>query len=808
MELIHNNTWDLLECRRWRELQVYSKNLDPNVVSQMKKIIQELTTTGSPSLDVNTLKKFKRLCRDGDDNVRFAFYLIMSQLKKNHSEIRLSASQVADELFNRSHAFREILVNYLNEFLALTTETEASKPLPPPKAAAVKMKTDTLKMIQQWYDKYGQGYRKLVIGYDYLKNCKHIDFNDIRARSVAERMKIEEEERKKQKIMALRLAKVLKEISEEKDEIMMCVKEAESCLQLLLPSPDDFLRDFSGSEVLQSKSNKNDDNKVDEKIPPCKSPSAENHTDGTYCLSNNPVSIVESPLRSPELDSCPQEENDNAKLRLLQYSNSSADTKLFENSSLERNDMEIETESDEKNVSDSNDSDKDECVDDQQLHGLHGPEYTIEVDLGQPDIFNVQETSDNIDVVRTLKESSKTISVNLLPKVTAWLEILSKTGAKEEDIKATIDLKVQLECVKQKCVELKLVSNEKQKLKDADSDEEDFEDVPEKEGYEPHIPAHLRTEYGLDKRETSAKPEHESASQKATLPLKTEKSWQWNLKEKLKKEYTADPTSLAAAMARVNPEKLNVDSSAESKSCPGDSKDSSQVPFKSFGTDLAFWDNPDEMEAPSIVKYDSLHRFWTPKEFDSEKPSQHDLSALRTRVVTYAGKFEPVKWTCRAPMPNGKLCERMDRYKCPFHGKVIPRDEHGNPQHDDVMPSSSGTRATCGESSSTEDNSTLPPWKDPELQREIEHATGKDLGSARSQKELEKKLVGKGKGKGKGKKTSNLTDINASKNTSRKRIENKIFNKGSVKRVCATLDSADYRRVRDKFGNQFNYSLS
>ena len=45
----------------------------------------------------------------------------MDQLKKNHSEVRLSASQVADELFNRSHAFREILVNHLNIFLALTT---------------------------------------------------------------------------------------------------------------------------------------------------------------------------------------------------------------------------------------------------------------------------------------------------------------------------------------------------------------------------------------------------------------------------------------------------------------------------------------------------------------------------------------------------------------------------------------------------------------------------------------------------------------------------------------------------------------
>jgi len=35
--------------------------------------------------------------------------------------------------------------------------------------------------------------------------------------------------------------------------------------------------------------------------------------------------------------------------------------------------------------------------------------------------------------------------------------------------------------------------------------------------------------------------------------------------------------------------------------------------------------------------------------------------------------------TCRAPMglPNGKLCPRMDKIKCPFHGKIVDRDVHG-----------------------------------------------------------------------------------------------------------------------------------
>merc|ERR1711911_323417 len=34
---------------------------------------------------------------------------------------------------------------------------------------------------------------------------------------------------------------------------------------------------------------------------------------------------------------------------------------------------------------------------------------------------------------------------------------------------------------------------------------------------------------------------------------------------------------------------------------------------------------------------------------------------------------------CRVKLENGKLCPRRDKVKCPFHGKIIPRDEFGVP---------------------------------------------------------------------------------------------------------------------------------
>ncbi len=63
-------------------------------------------------------------------------------------------------------------------------------------------------------------------------------------------------------------------------------------------------------------------------------------------------------------------------------------------------------------------------------------------------------------------------------------------------------------------------------------------------------------------------------------------------------------------------------------------------------------------------------------------------------------------------------------------------------------------------------------WRDPELMREIEAATGEDLGSS--------KTYGKGKHGNRGKskkKYPNLTDLKQNASTSRSRLEKKVFNK-------------------------------
>ena len=78
------------------------------------------------------------------------------------------------------------------------------------------------------------------------------------------------------------------------------------------------------------------------------------------------------------------------------------------------------------------------------------------------------------------------------------MQILSKNGGSDQEIKKLIDLKVRLEVIRQKCHELKVEAQESEKMSSDSDDDDEMEEVPEKEGFEPVIPVHLRTEYGKE----------------------------------------------------------------------------------------------------------------------------------------------------------------------------------------------------------------------------------------------------------------------------------------------------------------------
>ncbi len=112
--------------------------------------------------------------RTSDLYVRVAYDQIMSHLVKEHAEIRLSAFQLANELFPRSHVFRELLISDFQKFVQLVTETDPLHPLPLPKPVARQLKEKSLLAIREWNERFGEGYPKLRLGFNYLKHNKKV----------------------------------------------------------------------------------------------------------------------------------------------------------------------------------------------------------------------------------------------------------------------------------------------------------------------------------------------------------------------------------------------------------------------------------------------------------------------------------------------------------------------------------------------------------------------------------------------------------------------------------------------------------
>ena len=56
------------------------------------------------------------LFRDNDDHIDICFSLLMTEFKKQHSEIRYSAMQITDYLFDRSTRFRDLLLEDFQSF--------------------------------------------------------------------------------------------------------------------------------------------------------------------------------------------------------------------------------------------------------------------------------------------------------------------------------------------------------------------------------------------------------------------------------------------------------------------------------------------------------------------------------------------------------------------------------------------------------------------------------------------------------------------------------------------------------------------
>jgi len=62
----------------------------------------------------------------------------------------------------------------MQHVMELTCETSSDCPLPLPRSIALSLKRMALQCIQEWNKEYGYGYKKLQLGYRFLKHCKKV----------------------------------------------------------------------------------------------------------------------------------------------------------------------------------------------------------------------------------------------------------------------------------------------------------------------------------------------------------------------------------------------------------------------------------------------------------------------------------------------------------------------------------------------------------------------------------------------------------------------------------------------------------
>ncbi|KAI4887891.1 hypothetical protein NFI96_012470 [Prochilodus magdalenae] len=726
--------------------------MDQEKRDKLSALVEELTTSGEPQLNEGKMKEVKKICKISNDYIDHFYHLIMTQLNQDHAEIRLSAFQMVTELFSRSHHFRTLLVANLQEFLELTVETDIEQPLPPPKEVAKKLKTQAIQTVQSWQATYGDAYKKLALGYHFLKQVKKVDFQDVEARTLAERKRQEEKQQRLERIYKEKLEKAMQEMEEMSSEMEESLTEMNNCMVLLMP---DSFSLFSTEPTIVS------DTATSARAKP-------DHDLGVW---------DEQPCCSKDLKQ-------------------GGDGRMAE-----------DTKKEEEKQRPSEESDTEESLNEDMFIRSTGlMSHTYRLDLNVSLDLNVKETEENEAVVNNMRDLHRLISSKHLPIVQSWIQVFTKVGVEEQLIRRATELKKSLEKALRKHDELHIDYKTRQRRvlkagEEDDDDDDDFEEVPEKEGYEPLIPEHLRAEYGLDPLPSTstsvAKPNPSKPVARPAAPPVPQILARLKRKQREEEE---DPTC-AAATIRVLKERLpsalsTSASGSSAEATPGSSEkgeETGKAPVIPFGVDLYYW-GEEQPTAGKIIKNTSQHQFWVPHEVEEEVENEELSEQMKSRYITFAGRFQPVEHKCKAPMPNGSLCERQDRVKCPFHGHIIPRDELGRP-----IDPEDAARLEREERKRMEEQ---PDWRDPELMREIEAATGEDLGSSR--------MYGKGKkggkGKGKKKKHPNLTDLKQTANTSRSRLEKKVFNKSSMRRMAEVMNKID-KRKHEKFANQFNYAF-
>ncbi|XP_077589440.1 UV-stimulated scaffold protein A isoform X2 [Stigmatopora nigra] len=444
---------------------------------RLSELVEELTTSGQQQISREKMKEIKKICKESIDGINHVYHSIMSRLNKDHAEIRLAAFNLATEIFPKSHHFRTVLLDNFQEFLELTVEINFERPLPPPLPVSRKLQSLAIQTIQSWHSFYGSAYKRLELGYQFLKQFKKVEIEDAQARAEEERVREAESQKNMKRTHKERLEAVIKDMEETTPDIEMALKELNSCLMLLFPqfslfniqTPNSFTKTTTG----------------------CLS-------DDPHC-STNLVNDITYKIQ----------ENKNVRNNFPNYTDNAEHLKVNKTKSNKRK----RRENQEVNKRDGHDTvelesykmkhnENEGCEVEEQdpLHGdsfirhfgLMSRTYSLDLNLS----FHVEETDDNEAVISTLIDLQRLLITKHLPAVRYWVQIFTRSGGELDFLTRALELKRSLESSSQKFSQLNIKFKSGIKKMAAsfedEEDDTDFIEVSEKEGNGSHIPLSLQ----------------------------------------------------------------------------------------------------------------------------------------------------------------------------------------------------------------------------------------------------------------------------------------------------------------------------
>lgn len=181
------------------------------------------------------------------------YRLLMIQLEKKQSEVRLTTLLVMDELFHRSHCFRSLLLSSQHEFdsfldligLSCSTSVSLLAPndgLPPPAEARKLLKKTAISVLDKWNRAFASGYRILSSACNFLSQQRGVCFNEqtVRPNHVTAAEAEVQEKRKMQ--LKQRVDQACVRFEELSQEIRSTLRQADEAMELLIPKQDQTFR--------------------------------------------------------------------------------------------------------------------------------------------------------------------------------------------------------------------------------------------------------------------------------------------------------------------------------------------------------------------------------------------------------------------------------------------------------------------------------------------------------------------------------------------------------------------------------------